>query len=377
MKPYRSSADGPGSPASDGFWSKLWEVVLLFRPQAVLPLMIILGGGVFLVLYGLCTRSINPDEFAVRQVDVSLPLLTGPSGIHSNIYQTGTYWLIPGCEKFIHFPRSVRAVTFHARGTTTDARERFVRFEEAAHIQTSDGFFINLDVSILYRVTDPYRVVKEFGAGALYEQNGIVLQAEPTLKATMGTLTPEDFFHSLRRVAKQEEARDKFNEFLIPRGLKVEHVLIRYPQYHEAVQARIEARNIQEQTKLKNVEEAKLAQAQADLKQVQMQGEASAAIKLMEGSNSVTRLAAQMEAYERKRKSEANRLTALAEAEKQKLINDAYQGSGSERLVGLEWAKVLAGLETIVLQSGGEGGFNPLDLDRLLRQLKVTKTEAK
>jgi hypothetical protein len=97
----------------------------------------------------------------------------------------------------------------------------------------------------------------------------------------------------------------------------------------------------------------------------------------MEGSNSVTRLTAQMEAYERKRKSEANRLTALAEAEKQKLINDAYQGSGSERLVGLEWAKVLAGLETIVLQSGGEGGFNPLDLDRLLRQLKVTKTEAK
>jgi len=31
----------------------------------------------------------------------------------------------------------------------------------------------------------------------------------------------------------------------VPRGLRVEHVLIRYPKYHEAVQARIEARNIQ------------------------------------------------------------------------------------------------------------------------------------
>src|SRR5439155_1508061 len=86
-----------------------------------------------------------------------------------------------------------------------------------------DGFFINLDVSILYRVIDPYKVVREFGAGALYEQNGIVFQAEPTLKATMGTLHPEDFFNATQRVAKQDEARDKFNEFLFPRGRRATH----------------------------------------------------------------------------------------------------------------------------------------------------------
>ena len=329
------------------------------------------------LLYAICTQYIEPDQFAVKQVDVQVPLLTGPAGIHTNIYSTGVQWRLPGCEKFLVFPKSVRAVTLHSKGKVNEDQEKFVRYEDAAHIQTSDGFFINLDVSILYRVVDPYKVVREFGAGVLYEQNGIVFQAEPTLKGTMGTLHPEDFFNAAKRVAKQDESRDRFNEFLIPRGLKVDHVLIRYPQYHEAVQARIEARNIQEQTKQKNMEEAKLAQATGALNEVIKQGEANLTIKLMEGSNYVTRLTAEMDAYRRKKASEANRIIALAEAEKQRMINNAYQGAGSERLIGLEWAKVMSGLDTIVLESGGPNGFNPLDVQALMKQLRINQPEQK
>lgn len=340
-----------------------------------LPLLLVLLVVFLALLYGLCTQYIEPDEFAVKQVDVPVPLFTGAAGIHTNLYDTGIHWRMPGCEKFLIFPKSVRAVTLHAKGRSEESVERFVRFEDAAHIQTSDGFFINLDVSILYRVIDPYKVVREFGAGVLYEQNGIVFQAEPTLKSTMGTLLPEDFFNASVRVAKQEEARDRFNEFLVPRGLQVEHVLIRYPQYHEAVQARIEARNIQEQTKQKNIEEAKLAQAQAALNEVVKQGEASLTIKLMEGSNYITRLTAQMDSYRRIKASEANRVKSFAEAERQRMINEAYQGEGADRLIGLEWAKVLSGLDTIVLESGGANGFNPLNLEALMKQLRIKAPE--
>lgn len=345
-----------------------------WRPLAVagLPLLLLFIFLFVLVLYATCTRYIRPDEFAVKQVDVPVPLLTGAAGIHTNIYNTGVHFLVPGCEKFLSFPKSVRAVTLKSVERGRDENTKHVRYEDSAHIQTSDGFFINLDVSILYRVIDPYRVVREFGSGALYEQNGIVFQAEPTLKATMGTLKPEDFFDAQKRVAKQEEARDRFNDFLEPRGLRVEHLLIRYPQYHDAVQARIEARNIQEQTKQKNTEEARLAQASGDLNEVLKQGEASLGMKMMEGSNYVTRMTALMEAYRRTRNSEANRVVALAEAEKQRLINNAYQGAGAERLIGLEWAKVLGGLEAIVLESGGPNGFNPLNLQALMTQLRIT-----
>jgi regulator of protease activity HflC (stomatin/prohibitin superfamily) len=329
------------------------------------------------ILYGLCTQYIEPDQFAVKQVDVPVPLLTGVAGIHTNVYDTGIQFRVPGCEKFIIFPKSIRAVTLHAKGRSDEVLEKFVRNEDAAHIQTSDGFFINLDVSIMYRVVNPYQVVVEFGAGSLYEQNGIVFQAETFLKATMGTLRPEDFFDVEKRVAKQEETRDKFNAFLEPRGLRVEHVLVRYPQYHPDVQARIEARNIQEQTKQKNIADTKLALALADLNEVEKQGEANLTIKLTEGSNYVTRLTAQMDAYRRKTASEGNRVLAFAEAERQRMINDSYQGAGADRLIGLQWAKVLSGLDTIVLESGGPNGFNPLDLEALMKQLKLKSPEPK
>ena len=82
-----------------------------------------------------------------------------------------------------------------------------------------------------------------------------------------------------------------------------------------------------------------------------------------------------MDSYRRKLASDGNKVIALAEAEKQRVINEAYQGAGADRLIGLEWAKVLSGLDTIVLHSGGANGFNPLDLDAMLRQLKLKQPE--
>src|SRR4029453_8206213 len=109
-----------------------------------LTLLVVLVLVLVAIAYGLCTQYIEPDEFAVKQVDVPIPLLTGAAGIHSNIYQTGIQWRLPGCEKFLIFPKSIRAVTLHSKGTTQEAVDTFVRYEDAAHIQTSDGFFINL-----------------------------------------------------------------------------------------------------------------------------------------------------------------------------------------------------------------------------------------
>src|SRR4051812_4657001 len=367
MKPFNPMPPPAGGSGGQAGFGRLLEQLAPRGLSFLIVLVFLLVG----FLYATCTQYIEPDQFAVKQVDVPVPLITGVAGIHTNIYHTGIQWRLPGCEKFLIFPRSVRAITMHAQGKIKEDGAKYVRYEDAAHIQTSDGFFINLDCSILYRVIDPYKVVTEFGAGSLYEQNGIVIQAEPTLKSTMGTLHPEDFFNAAKRVAKQEESRDRFNDFLRPRGLQVEHVLIRYPKYHEAVQARIEARNIQDQTRQKNIEKAKLAEALGALKEVEKQGEATLSIKLMEGSNYVTRLTAEMESYRRKKASEANRVIALAEAERQRMINDSYQGAGADRLIGLQWAKVLSGLDTIILESGGPKGFNPLDLDSLMRQLKL------
>ena len=78
-----------------------------------------------------------------------------------------------------------------------DSASRSARIEKAAHIQTSDGFYVDVDVSILYRIVDPYKVFTVIGPGTLYENNGIIPQAEPKLKDAMGVLTTEEFYNRL------------------------------------------------------------------------------------------------------------------------------------------------------------------------------------
>jgi len=48
-------------------------------------------------------------------------------------------------------------------------------------------------------------------------------------------------------------------------------------------------------------------------------------------------------------------------------------GPGGQRIVALQMADVLKGLDKIVVQSGGKQGVNPLDLKSLLKMTGVEK----
>jgi hypothetical protein len=63
----------------------------------------------------------------------------------------------------------------------------------------------------------------------------------------------------------------------------------------------------------------------------------------------------------------------LAEAKKTQLRNEALQGSGSDRMVGLKMAEVYKGLEILVLPSDGGNGVNPLNLDQTLKLFEGKK----
>ena len=61
----------------------------------------------------------------------------------------------------------------------------------------------------------------------------------------------------------------------------------------------------------------------------------------------------------------------LATARGVELENTAYQGVGSENLVGMEMAEVYEGLDVILVPVGGKSGVNPLDLEQALRLFDV------
>jgi regulator of protease activity HflC (stomatin/prohibitin superfamily) len=267
-------------------------------------------------------------------------------------------------------PRDVQVLELTAFPTTAADT---ARKDRAAHIQTSDGFFVDVDTSILYRIEDPYLVFTKIGPGDLFEDNGIIPKAEPALKETLGKLTTEDFYNSPKRVAKTQEARDLLNQELNSKGIRVEHVLVRYFRYSQEIQKNIEEKKLKDQLVFTNQAAARAATEEAELKKITQEGRVIVDVELEKGRAYVTRKLAEKDLYVRTKKAEADLLVQLAEAEKVRLKNEALKGVGSERMVGLKMADAYKGLDMIILPSDGPAGVNPLDLDNALKLFDVRK----
>jgi regulator of protease activity HflC (stomatin/prohibitin superfamily) len=321
---------------------------------------------ILVLLYNWFFVYIEPDEFGIKVVKIGIK-----RGVQEEVYHAGLNFILPfGLQDMHRLPKGIQVLelTAYPKTAAYGARQ-----ERAAHIQTSDGFFVDVDVSILYRIVDPYVVFTKIGRGNLFEDDGIIPKAEPALKDALGELTTEEFYNSPLRVDKAEAAKVMLNEQLEPLGLKVETVLVRYFTYSEEIQKNIEEKKLKDQLVFKNQAEARAAIEEAKLKKIEQEGKVTVAVELEKGKAYVTRKIAEKDLYARKKKADADLLVKLAEAEKVRLRNEALKGSGSERMVGLKMADAFKGADVIILPSDGPNGVNPLDLDNALRLFDVRK----
>ncbi len=338
-----------------------------FKWRGSIKLKILIGLiALVVVAYNLFFVYVKPNEFGIKVVRVGMK-----RGVQEEVYQAGLNFILPfGLQQMHRLPKDIQVLelTNYPKTAADDARR-----EKAAHIQTSDGFFVDVDVSILYRIFDPYKVFTTIGPGKLFEDNGVIPKAEPVLKATLGELTTEEFYNSPLRVRKSEAAKNMLNTELDQKGIKVEHVLVRYFIYSKEIQKNIEEKKLKDQLVFKNQAEARAATEEAKLKKIEEEGKVLVAVELEKGKAYVTRKIAEKDSYVRKKKAEANLMVQLAEAEKVRLKNDALRGLGAERMVGLKMADAYKGLELVVLPSDGPDGVNPLDLDNALKLFDVRK----
>jgi len=313
-----------------------------------------------------CFVYVRPDEYGIKQVNIGLK-----TGIHHEVYETGYHFMMPfGMEVMHRFPRDLQVfeLTNFAETASLNARR-----EKASHIQTSDGFFVDVDVSILYRIVDPYKVITTVGPGRLYEENGIIPKVEPKLKEALGEMTTEEFYNSPVRAKKASAARDLLNKELNPKGMEVEHVLVRYFKYSDEIQKNIEEKKLKDQLVFTNQSKAKASTEESLVKKCRQEGEANIKVKLEEGKAYVMKKNAERDLYQRTKQAEGDLLVSLAEAKKTELINKAYQKSGSDKIVGLKMAEVYKGLDVIMLSSGGATGLNPLDLEKSLKMFGIVE----
>ena len=338
----------------------------LFR-RVLLPLLVV--AVVVKVLTPLCFTYIEPNQYGIKVVQVGL---LSKRGVHEEVYEAGFHFVLRpfGLEQMYRFPKDVQVLDL--TGTREEAAEE-ARVTKAAHIQTSDGFFVDVDVSILYRIKEPYVVFTRLGSERLFESNGVVPKAEPVLKQTLGELTTEEFYNSPLRHQKAELARDLLNRELAEYGLEVHHVLVRYFRYTEEIQKNIEEKKLKDQLVFKNQAEGRAASEGAKLKKTVQEGQATVAIKIQEGAAYITTKDAERDLYVRTKRAEADLLVKLAEAKRTQLRNDALQGAGSDRMVGLKMAEVFGGLQTLVLPSDGPHAVNPLDLSQTMQLFEARK----
>ena len=319
------------------------------------------------LIYNSFLKYVKPNDYGIKQVKIGIG---ANRGIQKEIYETGLHFVIPVLQKMHYLPKDIQVLelTKYPKTASTYARK-----DRAAHIQTSDGFFVDVDVSILYHIADPYKVFTIIGPGTLFEDNGIIPKAEPALKETLGELTTEEFYNSLLRSEKAEAARVKLNAEMVRKGIYVDHVLVRYFEYSKEIQKNIEEKKLKDQLVFKNMAEARAAIEEAKLKKIEQEGKVIVSVEMEKGQAYVTKKRAEKDLYYRKKTAEANLLVKLAEAEKVRLKNEALKGKGAERMVGLKMANVYKGLDMIVLPSDGPSGVNPLNLDKALKLFDVRK----
>lgn len=330
----------------------------------------LVGGTLMLMIFvGSCTTYIPPNQVGIKESRF-LP----PTGILPGEMKGGKVkFLLPG--QTIHlFPRDIQVLdltsdrkeTGHKRGEQVHHR-----MEPAVQINTSDGSQVMVDATVIYRIENADLVIQQAGPGRLFENNAVIPKTISALKKNLGEMVAEDFYDVHKREPKVAEAKQQIARELKEKGIAVDHVLIRQYYYNQLYEQQIEEKKIQDQLKFTRVSEAEAAKELAKLQEIVATGKAKVAVERQRGQAEITKIQAEADSYKRKRQAEADLQVQLATAKGTELENAAYQGVGSENLVGMEMAEVYRGLDVIVVPAGGKGGVNPLDLEQALKLFDV------
>jgi regulator of protease activity HflC (stomatin/prohibitin superfamily) len=269
---------------------------------------------------------VPPAEIGLRQIALGVG-----KGLQKNVVESGYRRQIRGYETIRTFPRDVQILEF----TNTDSeRSPDHRTMPAINVPTVDGYPVQVDMTVLYRIKDPYLVVSKFGFGNTYEDSVVIRFTDATVKQFLGELRAEEFYHP-SRLAKAAKMRDRLAVIFKDNGLELMDIVIRQYDYPDTFQSLTEQKKIQDQSVLTNRALAKQAEVDTRLKQVVAEGRNLVNVKGAEFEAMMTEVGANRDLYERQKRAEADLLVKSAEAAGTEAINRAMEGAGSDKLLRL------------------------------------------
>jgi regulator of protease activity HflC (stomatin/prohibitin superfamily) len=269
---------------------------------------------------------VPPNMIGVRQVSY------GPGkGLQKESVGFGYRRQITGYETVHTFPQDIQVVEFTNTPAETSALHRQM---PAINVPTVDGYPVDVDVSVLYQLKDPYKVASKFGFGKGYEESVVIRFTDFLVKRYLGDLRAEQFYHEAR-LAKVAALKADLAQRLAVNGLTLTDVVIRQYDYPQTFQTLTEQKKIQDQKVLANRELAKQAEVQTRLNQTTAEGQNLINVKTSEFNAQITEINARRDLYERQRRAEGDLLIKSAEANGTEQINRALEGAGSAKLLKL------------------------------------------
>ncbi len=269
---------------------------------------------------------VPPDMVGVRQVSY------GPGkGLRKKPVESGYTHEVSGYERVHTFPREIQVVEFTNSSLEAASGHRQL---PAIKVPTVDGYPVDVDLTVLYRLSDPYKVASRFGFGRAYEEAVVVRFTDPLVKQFLGNLRAEQFYHDAR-LAQVKALRNELAKRFGANGLVLTDVLIRQYDYPETFQSLTEQKKIQDQSVLANRELAKQAEVQTRLNQTMAEGQNLINVRTSEFNAQITEIRAKKDLYERQKRAEADLLIRTAEANGTEQINRALEGAGSAKLLRL------------------------------------------
>jgi regulator of protease activity HflC (stomatin/prohibitin superfamily) len=335
--------------------------------RAILRLAALAGVGVLalLLVYSSCTARVLPNEWGVEQRKFGSRV-----GIMDEAHGPGLYFTGPGVT--LHtFSREIHVLEASydrdeslkkARDPRTrervdayfDQRQRVLggatdRVVDALNVQTSDGYAVLADVSLLYGIRDPVRVARDFGWGSLYVESFVLNTFRNGVLTTLGKMNAESFYDEKARIQAVAEAEELLRQRFQERGFEVVRLLLRNYRYAPSYEKSLHDKKVAVQLAVKNEKERLVNEEKAKLQQIESQGNARITIAGSEVNAQIARIDAEARLYGAQVHARADREIKVAEAEAKRLKAEALADAGGRYVVGLETAKMFDSIQGAVL----------------------------
>ena len=335
--------------------------------RALRRLLALVGGAALLlvILYASCTARVLPNQWGVEQRRFGSKV-----GIEDRIYGPGLYFI--GIGVTMHdFSREIHVLeaSFDRDEAMRKAKDASVRadvdeyFEkrqrilggetdrviEPLNVQTSDGYAVLADVSLLYGIKDPVRVAKDFGWETQYVDKFVLNTFRNGVLTTLGKMDAEAFYDEKARIAAVAEAESFLRQRFAERGFEVYRLLLRNYRYAPTYEKSLHDKKVAVQLAVKNEKERLVNEEKAKLQQIESQGNARITIAESEVNAQIARITAEAQLYGAQVHARADREIKVAEAEAKRLKAEALAEAGSRYVVGLETARMFDSIEGAVM----------------------------